>query len=535
MTELLGLSLGKEEENFRWLLESAPVAIVTVNVAGEIQYANPQLETMFGYTRNELLGQPIEILMPQRFRAIHVNHRADYMAKPRVRAMGSAMDLAGQHKDGTEFPIEAGLSYITMGSETLIMGSVTDISRRKEIEGSLEQAVRERTQEIERRRSVAEGLRYILAVLNSAQRLDKTLDYTVHQACRLMDAQGCALYELVDASGRLDVRASHNLPTGFASNASIPLPIGETTTGKSILHQPHIAISDIKLTIFANPAARQRQQLLLVHGYQALLAVQILIKDTLYGGLTLFYAEPRNFSAEDIQLAVTFADHAALAIDNARLREQVERTAVVTERNRIARNLHDSVTQTLFSANIIAEVLPKLLNVNPEEAIRRAEELRELARGALAEMRTLLLELRPAQLDEANIHELFQQLRDAAHARSRIPVTLNFEGDTTLSVPIKTALFYITQEALNNVAKHARANHAKIHLSINPDEIKLSIHDDGIGFDPTAVTSEHMGLIIMHERAAEIDARLDVYSQPEQGTQIRLSKARKPDDSLYTL
>ena len=138
------------------------------------------------------------------------------------------------------------------------------------------------------------------------------------------------------------------------------------------------------------------------------------MKDEIFGGLMLYYVEARKFSAEEIELAVMFGDQAVLAIENARLRAQAERTAVAAERNRIARDLHDSVTQTLFSATLIAEVLPKLTQRDSEEGSRRLEELRQLTRGALAEMRTLLLELRPATLTEVSIEELLRQLTEAA-------------------------------------------------------------------------------------------------------------------------
>jgi signal transduction histidine kinase len=265
---------------------------------------------------------------------------------------------------------------------------------------------------------------------------------------------------------------------------------------------------------------REKQEMLLSHGYRALLAVRLMVKDKLFGGLTLYYTKPREFSAEDAQLAVTVADHAALAIENARLRASAQRSAVVAERSRIARDLHDSVTQTLFSAKLIAEALPKLQQYNPEEGTRRAEELRQLTRGALAEMRTLLLELRPATLAQVDIDELLRQLVDAAAGRARIPIELRIEGDTELPADVKTVFFSIAQEALNNVAKHARATQAAVHLTTTSDAVRLSVSDDGVGFEPFTVTPAHLGLTIMRERMAEIAGRLVIESEPGEGTRI---------------
>jgi len=522
-------AIGIEKEVLEQLIESAPIAMVTVDRAGAMQYINARLEQMFGYSRAELLGQPVELLMPHRFRAIHTAHRAAYAEHPHVREMGSAMDLVGRRKDGSEMPIEAGLSYVQMDDEMLVMGTITDISRRKQTEEILEQRVEERTREIERRRSVAEGLRYILAVLNSEQTLAKTLEYTVGQACRQLDAAACILYQFKEAGRTVSVRACHGVPTELLQPGETP--IGETTEGASVLHRSFLSISDLAALQPTTSSARAQQTALLEHGYRALLAVRLMVKDKLYGGLTLYYARPREFSAEDVQLAVTFGDHAALAIENDRLRAQARRTAVAAERNRIARDLHDSVTQMLFSAHLIAEALPKLQESNPDEGLRRAEELRQLTRGALAEMRTLLLELRPATLANVGLDELLRQLADATAGRARVQVDLHIDGDPSVPAAVKTALFHIAQEALNNVVKHARAANVSIHLYSRPTEVQLAVCDDGVGFDPALVTPEHLGLSIMRERIQEIRGELAIESSPDEGTCI-VATWRRTADSI---
>lgn len=541
------------DEEIWLLLESAPVAIVAVRLDGTIYYANRLLESLFGYPREELIGQPIEILLPERFRASHVKHRSEYAHSPRIRAMGSGMDLAGRHKNGTEFPIEAGLSHLKLRDETIVMSSVIDISRRKQNEALLEQLVVERTSEIERRRSVAEGLRYILALLNSTQTLKKTLDYVVGQAQRLMDADACVLYQLNtsprqtpdfdadteekanDCEIEVIVRASHGMPAALLKVR--PFPIGYSSSGQSVADLVTATISD--LSVETQPeATKLNQHLLVEYGFKALLSAPISLKEQLYGGVTLYYREPRFFSTEDAQLATTLGDHAALAIENARLRAQVEQSAVKAERSRIARDLHDSVTQTLFSANLIADILPVLQEKHPEEGERRIAELRELTKGALAEMRTLLLELRPGKLADVEIRELFQQLADAIHARARIPISLSVDvhGDRdeineaevhTLPTEVKTALFYIAQEALNNVAKHANASQAALHYQDEGDRVILSIIDNGVGFEIKQVAPHRLGLNIMAERAAEIGAQLTLLSSKGQGTEVHVSWQRR--------
>lgn len=515
------------------LLSSAPVAIVMVNGLGQILYANDKLGEMFGYAPEELIGQTIETLIPERFHFDHRQHRSGFRQNPHVRPMGSGMDLAGRRKDGTEFPLEAGLSFIPVGNDLLVMGSITDITRRKQTEEILERRVEERTREIERRREVADGLRDILAVLNSNQSLDAILNHIAGQACRLLHADASAICRMGDEPGPPIVQASYGLPAHAGEGADAltllagfdmtggPLPAGgeATTSGPQVIqHADSVRIS----SALHKPAKADPQPLLVEMSYNAVLTVPLGIKDEAYGSLMLYYREPRRFSAEEIELAYTVGDQTALAIENARLRTQVERTAVAAERSRIARDLHDSVTQTLFSASIIAEVLPRLWQRNPQEAERRLDELRQLTRGALAEMRTLLLELRPATLIEVELGELLRQLTEAIMGRARMPITLEVEGNTLLPPDVKVAFYHIAQEALNNVAKHARATQAWLRIVRNGDGAELTVRDDGRGFVLDKVTPEHLGLSIMHERAEAIGAQLQVESHLGGGTEVTI-------------
>ncbi len=195
-------------------------------------------------------------------------------------------------------------------------------------------------------------------------------------------------------------------------------------------------------------------------------------------------------------------------------------TAAAEERNRLARDLHDAVSQTLFSASLIAEVLPRLWQRNPEEGSRRLEEVRQLTRGALAEMRTLLLELRPSALVEAELPHLLNQLGESINGRARVPVTVLVDGQCSFPTEVKVALYRIAQEALNNVAKHAGARQVKVNLLCELTKVTLKITDDGHGFDMTGVPPGSFGLGIMHERAGDIGALISVQSKMGHGTEV---------------
>ncbi len=261
-------------------------------------------------------------------------------------------------------------------------------------------------------------------------------------------------------------------------------------------------------------------------GIRSLISVPITVQHKVFGVFNVSYTRPHAFNAEDIRLVVALAQRAVGAIENARLYEQAQEAAAIEERQRLARELHDAVTQTLFSASIIADILPRLWDADPQEARRRLIELRELTRGALAEMRALLLELRPHVFADTTIVELLQQLAEATVGRARVPVEVIADRQLVLPTTVKIAFYRIAQEALNNMAKHANATQARVSLSAR-DGAELSVSDDGIGFDLSQVMPDNLGLCIMRERAESIGATLDITSHPGQGTMV---KAHWPGD-----
>jgi signal transduction histidine kinase len=250
------------------------------------------------------------------------------------------------------------------------------------------------------------------------------------------------------------------------------------------------------------------------------LAVPIKVGDRIVGVLDIEADHVDAFDEEDLFTSQTLADQLAIAIENARLYEQAEELATLKERQRLARDLHDAVSQTLFSASLIAEVLPRLWERNAEEGHKRLDEIRQLTRGALAEMRTLLLELRPSALIDAEPGDLLRQLAESITGRTRIPVAVDIHGRCALSPEIKIALYRIAQEALNNVAKHSEATQAKVTLTCQAEKIELIISDNGKGFDVSTVKPDNFGLGIMTERARGIGASVDIDSRPGQGTRV---------------
>jgi PAS domain S-box-containing protein len=200
--------------------------------------------------------------------------------------------------------------------------------------------------------------------------------------------------------------------------------------------------------------------------------------------------------------------------------KEIKEKTAVEERTRLARDLHDAVSQTLFSTSLIAEVLPKLWERNHEAGLKKLEEVRQQTRGALAEMRTLLFELRPAALADADLNDLLRQLAESVIGRARVPVVLEVDGSCEAPTDVKIALYRIAQEALNNIAKHSGATRGQVSLQCRPGRITLQIIDNGHGFDTAQANTGSFGLNNIRERAAQIGARLKIDSKINEGTEI---------------
>ncbi len=443
----------------------------------------------------------------------------------------------------------------------LVRVAIEQRHAREEVEAAyeqLERRIEERTREIERRRRVAEGLREILGSLNSARPLEDILDLILEQAEEFLGAEAGALYRLDRGGDTLDVAAAR----GLAEAGSGPIAVGEGVVGWAVMAGRPVVVSGVGTSGIPNGNRRPANRTSVGRGragrgnaarcgqpetrldraqwdelpdwalgrFRSLMAVPLVGKDRVYGVIALCFSESRGFSHEELKLAMSFGDQAALAIENAELRAKAEESAAAAERSRLARDLHDAVTQTLFSASLIAEVLPRLWKQNEEDGLRRLDELRRLTRGALAEMRSLLLELRPATLMEVGLEELLRQLAEAMMGRAGIPVHVELSGAAcagTCALPpqVRVGLYRIAQESLSNVAKHSGAREAWVSLTCSEDEpgairIQLRVRDNGRGFDQDIVSPEHLGLRIMQERAAAIGARILVTSSVGQGTEI---------------
>jgi signal transduction histidine kinase len=260
----------------------------------------------------------------------------------------------------------------------------------------------------------------------------------------------------------------------------------------------------------------------LLEGIRSWMWVPLAVRGHIIGVIGVAEIRRNFFTIHQADLALSVANQAAITMVNADLIKQAQELAVLEERQRLARNLHDAVNQSLFSAGLIAEVLTRLWEKDHKDALRSLDDLRRLTRGAQAEMRALLAELRPSTITDSKLGDLLRLLGNALTGRTSIPVEITAPEEMILPPDVQITFYRICQETLNNVAKHSKANHVNILLRQEGNDVVLRIHDDGKGFDPNQTISGHYGLGMMHERAESAGALFSVSSRPGEGTDIIL-------------
>jgi signal transduction histidine kinase len=251
------------------------------------------------------------------------------------------------------------------------------------------------------------------------------------------------------------------------------------------------------------------------------MAVPLMLKDRVIGMLVLASSQRQAFTERHATLALAIATQAAIAIENARLYEQAQELAAVEERQKLARELHDSVSQALYGIALGAHTARTLLDRDPGLVAEPLEYILSLAKAGLAEMRALIFELRPESLETEGLVSAIIKQAAALQARHDVPVETDLCEEPSLSLKVKQELYRVAQEALHNTIKHAGASQVNVRLLRTAEAIILEIRDNGRGFDSASSFPGHLGLLSMQERVKNLAGVLSIESTAGQGTTIR--------------
>jgi PAS domain S-box-containing protein len=479
--------------------------------------ANPAAAGMHGSALEAFCGKHIK-------QYVHAKSLPFFADFSHVIQRGDLFEMLAQHirDDQPGFDVEWRAVAFKFQDRNCALALLRDVSKRVKAEHQLQQRVGLRVHEQSTLLDISQAL---------ASTLELQPDRILDQLGKLISYTQAVLFTLEGTT--LVALAVHG------SDQLAPVaPFRVHLKGKDTLEtlfngrQP-IRIADLWSS---DPSAIFLRKLLkndcssLLEGVMSWMWVPLAVEDRVIGGFGIASTERNYFTRHHADLAMTIANQAAVTLVNAELYENAQALAALQERQRLAQNLHDAVNQSLFSAGLIAEVLPRLWEREPEEARRSLEDLRHLTRGAMAEMRALLAELRPTTLTDTELGDLLRLLANAFTGRTNIPaeVTVNREGE--LPADTQVALYRICQEALNNIAKHAKADKVVIDLQDTPSGLELHIHDNGCGFNPSQITSSgHYGLGMMHERAEAVGAKLKITSRPGKGTDVTINWGKQTE------
>jgi PAS domain S-box-containing protein len=371
------------------------------------------------------------------------------------------------------------------------------------------------------RQAELELLQELTTLATSSLSLRTIAERVLELTQRRLDMRAAAIYTMDDAAGVLRALALNGFSSDLiAAMQTLPLD-DESSTGRAVLRGLPAITHDSDLAAAAG-AARLREAL----GADTRWVVLPLSRaERTLGVLALAFMGRRSFTADELALYRSLAELLGSAFENARAYEAETiaqmKHAAQEERTRLARDLHDSITQALFAASLKAEALTED-DAIPAGSAETAGEVRRLTRGALAQMRTLLLELRDETLADVPVEQLLRNVVEATEGRATIAVDLRLLGDGQPPRDLHGAIYRVTQEALNNVVRHSGATQASVELVVEQSCVRLLIRDDGRGFEPGPVSPAHFGLRSMRERASEIGAELRIVSAPGEGTLVVL-------------
>jgi signal transduction histidine kinase len=398
------------------------------------------------------------------------------------------------------------LNY-TLGKRSSITRDEIDLANG--VAGSVALAVENARLYEETRQRLAEsqGVQRVTTSLLRKNSLKEVLEIICNEALNLTDATGSAVL-LLENGDTLRITSA----IGEVLLAMDILPVDGSLAGRAVLGGEPVLFNEVESL---------NLEYLRHRGIRSLLAAPLKVESTIIGVLDVIN-KVGGFSKEDVRIISLFADQAAIVIEQTQLHQQVEQMAVMEERQRLSRELHDSVTQALYSVNLYAEAARRALKAGKKEvSLENLKKLREMTREALLEMRLLVFELHPSILEKEGLVAALQSRLAAVESRSGLQTGIQVEGERRLAIGLEEELYRIAQEGLTNAVKHAHARTVRIDLKYTPGQVRMELSDDGAGFDPGAVNgSGGMGLRSIRERVRKMDGSLVIGSSPETGTTL---------------
>lgn len=531
---------------FEGILEIAEDAIISVDAQQRIVLFNRGAERVFGYAQAEVIGQSLDLLLPQRFNAIHGQHLEQFSQSSRIaRAMGRRREVFGLRKSGQEFPAEASISKLDLGNERILTVILRDITQRK-------QAAEDLRASEHLARGQLNALTQTLDALAQESDPDRLLEHVLHTLVEQSSAHSVTVWNRNDTGGWLELIAvvqdgqfqTRNDATHPA--AWLPVEAQEHPIWREIFRTGQYAVledidrSAAQLRVGSNPdtvwhtvmadtdanAGPDSCILLLKRhlqslGIRAVLFIPMLIAGQVAGITSIRFQAKRSFRREEIELAQALAHQATLAIQLTRLSRQSRQVAITAERNRMARDIHDTLAQgftgIIVQLEAAADASAQGLTAEAEAHLSRASEL---ARDSLKEARRSVQALRLQALEEKSLCEVLRDLLSKMTVGVPLQASCMVQGQPqVLPAAWEENILRIGQEVLTNTLRHAQAQHFSLQLTFAAEGIRMELRDDGRGFDPQR-KHDGFGLLGIDERVKGMGGQLTIDSGPGAGTVV---------------
>ena len=504
------IHLREAEEQYRGIFNATGEGLLIVDGENMIVEANPAFCRMHGFSRDDLVGRHASVILaPERLPYLDeatraVEERGEYRTEGR-----------DARSDGATFPVEVHATRFSYRGRPHILSVVRDISERAQAYELLERRVAERTRELEALLEISHDmastleLRPLLRLI--LDRLQSIVGYTGASVLVIEGDQVNNLYRY--GPGLVDDGAAFSFPL-----AAVPHTWAAIARGESIV------VDDVRSDA---PLAREYRavnaaQPAVLDFVRSWMALPLVTKDQVIGAVSLASSEPGYFTERDARLAQAIANQAAVAIEHARLYARAQALAAVEERQRLARELHDSVSQSLYGIALGVHTARSLLDRDPRRVAEPLEYIQSLAKAGMAEMRALIFELRPDALRNEGLVAALGKQVELLRARHGLIVEADLGEEPEEPLEVKEAIYRIAQEALHNIVKHANAARIRLGLARSESAITLEVADDGQGFDPAQAFPGHLGLHTMRDRAERLGGSIDLTSAIGCGTQLRV-------------
>jgi PAS domain S-box-containing protein len=496
-------ALRQSEKLYRTVIEQATENIFLVDVeTRRIVESNRAFREALGYSEEELHAMTLYDVVAADRESVDANIR---------RILEQIDPSVGERryvrKDGSLLHVEVSAGVIVRDGRVTLVGVAHDITERVRAQSMLEERVA--------------TLSGIAGELTLERPTESVLGDLARSVVNTSTAIACGVVLIGEQEGAVNLFGSYGFPEGYTDRLSEAYRAGVNSPSlEAYRTRRPVLVRDLRARILADPLYAPVHRYVREAPWDVTYSLPLITRGRALGAIFFCFLPDAEPGEDEKVFLRAVADQAAVAVENARLFSEARGKAALEERQRLARELHDSVSQALYGIALGVETAREVLPDDPERAAEPLEYATTLAEAGMTEMRALIFELRPESLEKEGLVAALEKQAAAVQARHGIRVDAELDREPEVSLEVKEALYRVAQEALHNTVKHARAANVKLKLEVLPEEFTLGISDDGVGFDAQNDFPGHLGLKSMRERATRLGGTLEVASEPGQGVRI---------------